>query len=117
VDPPPEFHLEFRFPNLWQNHISEKVRVVAAFVPVDQENTLLYLRFYQSFLRLPVLRNLVCRLAMPYNLKIAHQDRRVVRTQVPKRSDLRIGEKLLQADGPIVAYRRRRRELIEKSGG
>jgi len=117
VDPPPEFHLEFRFPNLWQNHISANVRVTAAFVPVDEESTLLYLRFYQSFVRLPVLRDLVCRLAMPYNLKIAHQDRRVVRTQTPKRSDLRIGEQLFQADHPIVAYRRRRQELMEKAGG
>ncbi|NLE76890.1 MAG: aromatic ring-hydroxylating dioxygenase subunit alpha, partial [Chloroflexi bacterium] len=34
-EPYPAFHLEFRFPNLWQNHISESTRVVAAFVPVD----------------------------------------------------------------------------------
>ena len=42
-------HLEFIFPNLWQNYISPDVRIVAAFVPVDDEHTLLYLRFYQRF--------------------------------------------------------------------
>ncbi len=49
MDPPDKpFHLEFIFPNLWQNWISDKVRVVAAFAPVDDENTMLYLRFYQK---------------------------------------------------------------------
>jgi len=115
MDPEPEFHLEFRFPNIWQNHISRKVRIVAAFVPVDEENTVLYLRLYQSFLPMQPLGRLAARLAIPYTLKIAHQDCRVVRTQEPRRSELRMGEQLLQADGPIVAYRRRRQELIEQA--
>ena len=115
LEPEPEFHLEFIYPNLWQNHISAEVRVVVAFAPVDENRTILYLRFYQRFVRIPVLRGLVCRLAMPYNRRILHQDRRVVTTQVPVRSDLRIDEELFQADGPIVEYRRRRRELIEEA--
>ena len=105
-------HLEFIFPNLWQNYISPDVRVVAAFVPVDGDHTLLYLRFYQRFVRLPLARELINRLAMPFNVYIAHQDRVVVETQLPRRSDLRSGEKLIQADQPIIAYRRRRDELI-----
>ena len=110
-----DFKLEFIFPNLWQNHISDKVRVLVAFVPVDEENTVLYLRFYQKFLRLPLLSQLVNRLSMPLNLLIAHQDRRVVVTQEPKVSALRIGEQLIQADRPIVEYRRRRQELMDKN--
>ena len=106
-----QVYLEFIFPNLWQNHISDDVRVVAAFVPVDEAHTLLYLRFYQKFLRVPLLRDLVNRAAMPFNLLVAHQDRRVVQTQVPKASGLAIGEKLVQGDQPIVEYRRRREEL------
>jgi phenylpropionate dioxygenase-like ring-hydroxylating dioxygenase large terminal subunit len=109
------FRLEFIFPNLWQNFISQDVRVVAAFVPVDDENTILYLRFYQKFLSVPLLNQLVNRLAMPFNVYIAHQDRRVVETQVPKRSAFRMGEKLIQADNPIIEYRRRREKLIAVS--
>jgi hypothetical protein len=52
---------------------------------------------------------------MPFNLRIAHQDRRVVVTQEPKASGLTIGEKLIQGDRPIVEYRRRRQELIEEA--
>ena len=38
-------------------------------------------------------------------------------TQLPKRSDLQMGEKLIQGDGPIIAYRRRRQELIDTASG
>ena len=104
-------HLEFLFPNLWQNYISEKVSILAAFVPVDEENTILYLRFYQRFMRLPLLRNLIARLAMPMNVYIAHEDRRVVITQQPKASGLKVGEILIQGDYPIIEYRRKRAAL------
>lgn len=114
-DPDKEFKLEFIFPNLWQNHISENVRIVLAFVPIDDDNTLLYLRFYQKFMRLPLLRQLINRLAMPFNLLIAHQDRRIVVTRQPKMSALRTDEQLIQADLPIIEYRRRRQELKEKN--
>jgi len=108
-------NLEFIFPNLWQNYISEKVRILAAFVPVDEEHSLLYLRFYQNFMRLPVLGNLLARLAMPSNLYIAHEDRRVVITQQPKASGLKIGEILIQGDLPIIEYRKKRLALQKLS--
>jgi phenylpropionate dioxygenase-like ring-hydroxylating dioxygenase large terminal subunit len=114
-DPARDFRLGFIFPNLWQNYISDDVRVLAAFVPVDDAHTLLYLRSYQRFVRLPILRDIVNWLAMPGNQYIAHQDRRVVVTQQPKPSALRIDEQLIQADRPIVEYRRRRQELLEKA--
>jgi phenylpropionate dioxygenase-like ring-hydroxylating dioxygenase large terminal subunit len=108
-----ELKLEFIFPNLWQNFIGKDIRVLVAFVPVDGEHTLLLLRFYQRFLHVPVLRDLVTWLAMPYNRLILHQDRRVVVTQQPKASGLRIGERLIPGDQPIIEYRRRREELIQ----
>ena len=108
-------HLEFIMPNLWQNYISPQVRILAAFVPVDDEHTLLYLRFYQKFMTVPFLGRLVAKLAMPSNLYIAHEDRRVVVTQQPKASGLKIGEVLIQGDLPIIEYRRKREELIHKN--
>jgi phenylpropionate dioxygenase-like ring-hydroxylating dioxygenase large terminal subunit len=106
-------HLEFIMPNLWQNYISPDVRIVAAFVPVDQSHTLLYLRFYQRFLAIPVLGKLAAKLAMPFNIYIAHQDRRVVVTHQPQPSGLKIGEALFQGDLPIIEYRRKREALKE----
>jgi len=108
-----EFKLEFIFPNLWQNYISQDVRIVVAFAPVDEEHTLFYLRFYEKFLLVPGLRDLVTWAAMPFNRLVLHQDRRVVETQQPRPSGLRIGEKMIQGDRPIIEYRRRRERMIE----
>ncbi len=118
ISPPyASFHVELLFPNLWQNWISEKMRIVVAFVPVDEGHTLMYLRFYQKFMRLPILGGLADVLFMVFNRIILHQDRRVVQTQVPKASGLSIGENLIPGDGPIAAYRMRRNELIKAAEG
>ena len=50
------------------------------------------------------------------NLVIERQDRRVVVTQRPHRPDLDIGEIMIPGDSPIVAYRKRRKALIENKG-
>jgi hypothetical protein len=68
---------------------------------------------YQKVVRLPVLRQAFNQLGALSNLLIERQDKRVVITQLPKRSDLQIGEKLIQGDSPIIEYRRTRRMLIE----
>ncbi len=112
--PPPHgpFRLEFRFPHIWQNRISDEVRIVIAFAPIDEENTLLYLRFYQNFMTAPVLGKLISWISVLASMRIAWEDKRVVLTQQPKKSALRMGEMLIQGDRPIVAYRKRREELI-----
>jgi phenylpropionate dioxygenase-like ring-hydroxylating dioxygenase large terminal subunit len=109
--------LQFRYPNLWQNWIGDKLRIVVAFAPIDNENTMMYLRFYQDIVRLPILKHVMEGVGSLGNLIIERQDKRVVETQMPKRSDLRMGEKLIQGDGPIIAYRRRREELIRLNNG
>lgn len=110
------FWLDFLFPNLWQNHLGDGARIVVAFVPVDHEHTLIYLRFYLGTLKISFLDRLAAELAMPMNLRILRQDQKVVETQEPKASELKSGEKLIQADRPIVAFRKRRQELIEEGG-
>ena len=104
--------LQFRFPNLWQNWIADGLRIVIAFAPIDDENTMMYIRYYHTA-RLPLLRHLVGWLGSLGNLYIERQDRRVVVTQRPLRPDLGIGEVLVQGDHQIVLYRKRRRALIE----
>ena len=102
------FSLQFQMPNIWQNRISEKVRILAAFAPVDEENTHIYLRFYQRFIQTPGLKQIVNLLSTIMNKIILHQDRRVVLTQLPIKSELKIGENLVQGDLPIIEYRKRR---------
>jgi phenylpropionate dioxygenase-like ring-hydroxylating dioxygenase large terminal subunit len=103
--------LQFRFGNLWQNWIADAIRVVIAFAPVDNENTMMYIRYYHT-VRFPVLRQLYGWIGSLANLIIERQDRRVVVTQRPYRSDLGLGEILIPGDSPVVTYRKRRQELI-----
>lgn len=105
--------LLFKFPHLWMNRISDDFRITVYFTPVDDENCILYLRYYQRMVKLPLLRNLVAWLSNVFSIVILNQDKRVVLTQRPKKTDLRMGEKLIPADQPIITYRRRRREMID----
>jgi hypothetical protein len=79
---------------------------------MDEAHTLLYLRFCQRFLTVHLLRDLVTWVAMPFNVLVAHEDRRVVETHQPQPSGLRIGETRIPGGRPILEYRRRREELI-----
>lgn len=106
-----DFRLGFRFPNMWQNYIADNIRITAAFVPIDDENTRIYLRFYQSFMKLPILSHLINLIAMRFNRKVLHQDRRVVLSQIPKKTSLKMSDVLIQGDLPILEYRKRRDQL------
>jgi phenylpropionate dioxygenase-like ring-hydroxylating dioxygenase large terminal subunit len=108
------FHLQFHYPNIWQNFISDKMRIFAAFVPVDDENTLIYLRNYQKFIRIPLLKELVNYLIKLSNIVILKQDKRVVITQIPKKTELKMNERLIMGDKPIIEYRKHRQKLIDE---
>ncbi len=115
--PEPTRHpfLQFRFPNIWHNWISDDVRVTAAFVPVDEENGLFYGRFYQRITRLPLIKQLILWGGKIGSIVIANQDRRIVSNQWPKKTGLRIGEKIMQSDRAILIYRQEREKLLEAS--
>ena len=102
------FSLQFQMPNTWQNIISDKVRVFAAFVPIDEENTQIYLRFYQKFAKVFGVKQMVNQLTSVTNKIILHQDRDVVIRQLPIKSELKMGENLIQGDLPIIEFRKRR---------
>ena len=106
--------LQFRFPNVWHNWIANDVRVFVAFAPIDHENTMMYLRYYYTN-KTPILRQIIGFFGSIANLVIERQDKWVVVTQQPKRADLDIGETLIKGDGPIIAYRKIRRELMENT--
>ena len=77
---------------------------------------MIYLRFYQSILGAPVLKEALNGLGCIANRVILHQDRRVVLTQLPRRSELKMGENLVQGDAPIIEFRRMREKLKQDAG-
>ena len=109
------FHLSFHYPNIWQNYISDKLRIFAAFVPVDEDNTLIYIRYYQNIIKLPVLKNLMNFIGKVSSLIILRQDKRVVEEQLPKKSVAKMNEHLIMGDRPIIEYRKHRQELIDEN--
>lgn len=104
-------YLSFKFPNIWMNHISPKAKIIIYFAPVDDENTILYIRFYSKMTNSRIINRIIAFFGRFANRLIERQDRRVVITQKPKASALKSGEKLLPGDGPIIKYRIVRDEL------
>jgi len=108
------FHLQFQMPNTWQNIISDDIRIVAIFVPIDDGHTKIYLRFYQKFMKIPILKQLINKMSNISNKYILHQDRKVVLTQIPNKTELKMTENLIQGDAPIIEYRRKRAFLKDE---
>jgi phenylpropionate dioxygenase-like ring-hydroxylating dioxygenase large terminal subunit len=108
-------YLAFKYPNVWMNHISPKVKVFIYFAPVDEEHTILYIRFYTRLTGLKTVDSLIAFFGKFANRIIERQDKRVVITQTPKASSYRSQEKLLSGDGPIVLYRKIRSEMQKEN--
>jgi len=113
--PPGSFYIQFKFPNIWQNRIGDDYRVVVSFTPIDNENTMMYLRSYWKTKDVPGLNWLTGIFSRLGSWYIADQDRRVVVTQTPKSVRVDIGEKLIPADLPIAIYRQESDRLIRKT--
>ena len=98
----------FIFPNLWQNHIMDSMRITVAFVPVDDNNTIFYLRTYQKMVKVPILTDLYFFATKLFNKIVLHQDRRVVETHQPMETSLKMDENLISGDYPVIMYRKMR---------
>lgn len=81
-------HLSFIFLNIWMNHISDKIKVIIYFAPMDNENTVLFIRFYCKLTNFKPLNSLVAYIGKFANKVVERQDKRIVITQKPKASTL-----------------------------
>jgi len=107
-------YLEFLFPNVWMNHISENIKVIIYFAPVDDDSTVLYIRFYCNVTGRKAIDALIAFFGKHANRIIERQDRRVVITQRPKASSYKSRENLIPGDGPVIQYRRMREEAMSQ---
>jgi phenylpropionate dioxygenase-like ring-hydroxylating dioxygenase large terminal subunit len=117
LEPKREPFLIFIFPNLWENRIGDGTRILIAFVPVDEDNGILYGRYYQNQVRVPILKELVNWFGVLGSIVIANQDKRVVSNIFPKRTELKkIGQILVPGDRAILMYRTQRNKLKVLAG-
>ena len=104
-------NLTFKYPNLWLNHISDKIQVLVYFIPVDEENAIISLRFYSKITGRKPIDKAIAWLGSRASKVVERQDKRIVETQLPKKTGLRINENLAAADLPIAEYRTGRERL------
>lgn len=107
-------NLTFKFPNMWLNHVTDKIMILAYFIPVDDENAIIALRFYNKITGFKPFDKLIAKLGSIANKIIERQDKRIVETQIPKASSLRMSENLVSADMPIIEYRTKREKLQDQ---
>ena len=104
----------FRFPNMWLNHVTDKIMILAFFIPVDEEHSIIALRFYNRITGVHVIDKAIAWLGSRANKIIERQDKRIVETQLPKKTEAYMKENLVQADMPIIEYRTGRKGLKER---
>jgi phenylpropionate dioxygenase-like ring-hydroxylating dioxygenase large terminal subunit len=104
-------NLTFKFPNMWLNHVTDKIQILAYFIPVDDDHSIIALRFYNKITPFKAINLLIAKIGSLANRIVERQDKRIVITQLPKASSLRMGENLVAADMPIIEYRQNRDKL------
>ena len=97
--------LRLLLPGLWLLNISATFKNLIAFVPINEHTPRYYLRVYHK-VRNPLLAGPFEFLVGLSNRFILNQDRRVVVTQRPLRSDEALDDRLIGADRAIIQYRR-----------
>jgi phenylpropionate dioxygenase-like ring-hydroxylating dioxygenase large terminal subunit len=102
----PQSYIEFRFPNLWINRISEDYSITLAFVPVDEEWTDLYLQNHRRFLNIPFLNSWINFFMVWLNRRILNEDKHVVMTQFPRDVREAKGEHHFPSDKAILHFRK-----------
>jgi len=98
------FH--FIFPNSWQLRFSYFGFLFAAFCPVDDDNTVMYLRTYARSRWFKKVVTLFLQFSPLMNNIILKEDERVVLSQTPKAIKENMDEQLLALDKPIAIFRK-----------
>lgn len=98
--------IELHAPNLWRNQIGASTYIMAVFVPVDEDHTATYIRYYQRHVPWWGLAHVYGWVMARANRWILNQDRLVVTSQRPKAVTPGIDERLVASDKPIAWFRR-----------
>ncbi|MDD3803897.1 MAG: hypothetical protein PHW02_05920 [bacterium] len=69
------------------------------------------MRTAQKFTNIPVLKQITDSISMIFSIIVLNQDKRVVATQIPIFTELKMNENLVAGDKPIATYRRMRDKM------
>lgn len=103
--------LEFRFPNIWMLQIKKNLFYqMLAFVPVNDHSTKIYIRAYQGFVTLSLIKPIIDKVFNFQNKIVLNQDKYAVVSHNPNSSIDALDEKLFPSDRGIVWYRQQWKE-------
>lgn len=96
---------ELLLPNIWILHAGKKIKIMLFFAPINEHETLLYLRTYRSFVTFQPLKPLVDWLMNLANKAILKQDQKVVASQGKEPSYMASEDNLFVHDKAIKHFR------------
>jgi phenylpropionate dioxygenase-like ring-hydroxylating dioxygenase large terminal subunit len=99
-------------PGSWRLDITDQVKNVGFFTPIDAGRTAVTYRFWQGYLRWPPLARAVGWLANFSNRRVANEDRAVIEGMARARAAFPQTDRLVAADAPIATFRRARRAWL-----
>ena len=104
----------YYFPNSWVLNISDKMKLMLFFSPIDKHNTQLYLRTYRGFMNYPVIKILFDKIMAVSNRVILRQDQQVVASQGQLPSYLAKNDMLMRYDKAIRYFREQWKGMLDK---
>lgn len=109
------FKITVIFPQLTLIELSPKLRLLVIVTPIDEDNSWVAIRYYQDYIKLPLLGWLVSWLILMVEFKIFQekQDLPVLRSLQPKKAELR-ANKLVAADAGGAQYLKRLEQLTHQ---
>lgn len=110
------FRITGIFPQLTLIELASKVRLLVIVAPIDEDLSWVSIRYYQDYVRVPLLGWLVSWLILTVEFKVfqERQDLPVLRSLKPKKAELR-ANKLVAADGGSAQYLKRYEEFREQA--
>lgn len=105
--------VEFTYPTLWVNRVGKRYFLAATFMPMDNEHTEVYVRWYHS-LRWPIIRQLADLWGVFSQYLVFKDDLPIVASQQPASVDDAAADKLVPADAALLAFRKLRRAHQEE---
>ncbi len=111
------FRITGIFPQLTLIELLPKLRLLVVVTPIDEDNSWVAIRYYQDYIRLPLLGWFVSWLILMVEFKVfqERQDLPVLRSLQPKYTGLGVN-KLVAADGGSAQYLKRYEQSMLRAG-
>lgn len=100
-------HVDFVYPNVWIQNLSDRWMMSATFAPIDNTTTAVYNRWHHR-IRAPLLRSFVNLWGRFSVFMVFHEDMAILATQQPANTDDAVADKLVPSDAAQIEFRKMR---------